>query len=65
MHHNMYYCAVIGALDRKPPHGFVALLQTGDNPAANYIMALFCETLFDKGFAIFYIRKLIVSFFVP
>jgi len=46
--------AVIGSLEWDPAKGGYVKLVQNESEAANYIMALFCETHISRGFAIFF-----------
>jgi len=55
--------AVIGSLEWDPKKGGYVELVTSDADAANYIMALFCETHISRGFAIFFTIIVCITIF--
>merc|ERR1719242_2449724 len=57
--------AVIGSLEWDPnatPPGYVELVTSGAD-SANYIMALFCETMISRDFAIFFTLIVVITIF--
>jgi len=55
--------AVIGSLQWDPDKGGYVELVTSGADSANYIMAIFCEEMISRGFAIFFTIIVVITIF--